>query len=53
MFSKSLKLSIVLIGAALFLAIPSMAASFESVISKNPRGQILEPGFRIVFPVPR
>lgn len=26
---------------------------FESVISKNPRGQILEPGFRIVFPVPR
>lgn len=26
---------------------------FESVISKNPRGQILEPGFRIVFPVPK
>ena len=23
---------------------------FESVISKNPRGQILEPGFRVIFP---
>ena len=26
---------------------------FESVISKNPRGQILEPGFRVIFPIPR
>lgn len=28
-------------------------AVFESVISKNPLGQILEPGFRVVFPVSR
>ena len=25
---------------------------FNSEISKNPRGQILEPGFRVIFPVP-
>lgn len=25
----------------------------KSVISKNPRGQILEPGFRVIFPVSR
>jgi len=25
----------------------------QSVISKNPRGQILEPGFRVIFPVGR
>lgn len=28
-------------------------AVFESDISKNPRGQILEPGFRVIFPVKR
>jgi len=28
-------------------------AVFNAEISKNPRGQILEPGFRIIFPVPR
>lgn len=28
-------------------------AVFASEISKNPRGQILEPGFRVIFPVPR
>lgn len=27
-------------------------AVFDSEISKNPRGQILEPGFRVIFPVP-
>jgi hypothetical protein len=27
-------------------------AVFNSEISKNPRGQILEPGFRVIFPVP-
>jgi len=27
-------------------------AAFESEISKNPRGQILEPGFRVIFPQP-
>jgi hypothetical protein len=27
-------------------------AAFASEISKNPRGQILEPGFRVIFPVP-
>ncbi|MBN8538013.1 MAG: hypothetical protein J0M15_13240 [Deltaproteobacteria bacterium] len=27
-------------------------AVFNSAISKNPRGQILEPGFRVIFPVP-
>lgn len=26
---------------------------FNAEISKNPRGQILEPGFRVIFPVPR
>lgn len=26
---------------------------FESEISKNPRGQIMEPGFRVIFPQPR
>jgi hypothetical protein len=26
------------------------AEAFESEISKNPRGQILEPGFRVIFP---
>lgn len=25
---------------------------FQSEISKNPKGQILEPGFRLIFPVP-
>jgi hypothetical protein len=29
------------------------AEVFASEISMNPRGQILEPGFRVVFPVPR
>lgn len=28
-------------------------AVFSAEISKNPRGQILEPGFRVIFPVPR
>lgn len=28
-------------------------AVFNAEISKNPRGQILEPGFRVIFPVPR
>tara|TARA_B110001454_G_scaffold16145_1_gene14589 strand:+ start:73579 stop:75009 length:1431 start_codon:yes stop_codon:yes gene_type:complete len=28
-------------------------AVFESDISKNPKGQILEPGFRVIFPVKR
>ncbi|MBL7546174.1 MAG: hypothetical protein JNL11_20305 [Bdellovibrionaceae bacterium] len=28
------------------------AAVFQSEISKNPRGQILEPGFRVIFPQP-
>jgi hypothetical protein len=28
------------------------AAVFEAEISSNPRGQILEPGFRVVFPLP-
>lgn len=28
-------------------------AVFNSEISKNPLGQILEPGFRVIFPVPR
>jgi hypothetical protein len=27
-------------------------AVFHSEISKNPRGQILEPGFRVIFPAP-
>lgn len=27
-------------------------AAFESEISRNPRGQILEPGFRVIWPVP-
>ncbi len=27
-------------------------AAFSSEISKNPLGQILEPGFRVIFPVP-
>lgn len=27
-------------------------AAFASEISKNPMGQILEPGFRVIFPVP-
>jgi hypothetical protein len=27
-------------------------AVFTAVISKNPRGQILEPGFRVIFPAP-
>ncbi len=27
------------------------AAVFASPISKNPLGQILEPGFRVIFPV--
>lgn len=27
-------------------------AVFTAVISKNPRGQILEPGFRVIFPQP-
>lgn len=26
---------------------------FNAEISQNPRGQILEPGFRVIFPVPR
>ena len=26
------------------------AESFASEISKNPEGQILEPGFRVIFP---
>ena len=29
------------------------AQAFASEISKNPRGQILEPGFRVIFPLPR
>ncbi|HYV04826.1 MAG TPA: hypothetical protein VFB82_09580, partial [Blastocatellia bacterium] len=29
------------------------AEAFASEISKNPRGQILEPGFRVIFPLPR
>lgn len=29
------------------------SAVFESEISKNPRGQILEPGFRVIFPQPQ
>ena len=28
------------------------AQAFASEISKNPRGQILEPGFRVIFPLP-
>jgi hypothetical protein len=28
-------------------------AVFDAEISKNPRGQILEPGFRVIFPVPQ
>ncbi len=32
--------------------IESRQSVFESEISKNPMGQILEPGFRVVFPVP-
>jgi len=28
-------------------------AVFESEISKNPKGQILEPGFRVIFPLPQ
>ncbi len=28
-------------------------AVFDSEISKNPRGQILEPGFRVIFPAPQ
>jgi hypothetical protein len=28
-------------------------AVFESEISKNPLGQILEPGFRVIFPLPK
>lgn len=33
--------------------IETRQAAFDSVISKNPKGQILEPGFRVIFPVPR
>lgn len=33
--------------------IDSRQAVFDAEISKNPRGQILEPGFRVIFPVPR
>lgn len=32
--------------------IDSRQAVFDAEISKNPRGQILEPGFRVIFPVP-
>lgn len=28
-------------------------AVFDAEISKNPRGQILEPGFRVIFPIPK
>ncbi len=28
-------------------------AVFNAEISKNPRGQILEPGFRVIFPLPQ
>ncbi len=32
--------------------IASRQAVYDSEISKNPRGQILEPGFRVIFPLP-
>jgi hypothetical protein len=32
--------------------IEARRATFNSEISKNPRGQILEPGFRVIFPEP-
>lgn len=32
--------------------IDARQAVFDAEISKNPRGQILEPGFRVIFPVP-
>ena len=41
-------------GRALFeKLILQREAVFAAEISKNPRGQILEPGFRVIFPVPR
>jgi hypothetical protein len=33
--------------------IDARRATFESEISKNPLGQILEPGFRVIFPEPK
>lgn len=33
--------------------IEARQAVFNSEISKNPRGQILEPGFRVIFPMPQ
>lgn len=33
--------------------IEARVAVYNAEISKNPRGQILEPGFRVIFPIPR
>lgn len=39
-------------GAAIDLLMRTRAAVRASAISRNPRGQILEPGFRVIFPAP-